>query len=135
MFVKIAKLGAAVVEVMINEGSTVEQALSAAAIEATGFQVRVNGRTPCGTLADKDTITLVPAVKGGSGEIMVKVAKLGTAVKEVMLGEGSSVNDALEAAEMEATGFQVRVNGREAGGACLRSGDVITLVPAVKGGN
>lgn len=133
MFIKVAKLGAAVKEVMLADGATIEQALAAAEMSAEGFQVRVNGRTPCGTLVDGDTLTLVPAIKGGSGEITVKVAKLGSVVKEVLLAEGSSVNDALAAADMSSDGFQVRVNGREFEGT-LHTGDTITLVPAIKGG-
>lgn len=65
MFVKIAKLGSAVKEVFLEDGADEAAALTAAGVDATGFQVRVNGRTPCGTLKDGDTVTLVPQVKGG----------------------------------------------------------------------
>ena len=65
MFIKVAKLGSAVKEVMMDEGASVEQAVSAAGMSPTGYQVRVNGRTPCGALRDGDTVTLVPAIKGG----------------------------------------------------------------------
>jgi sulfur carrier protein ThiS len=66
MFVKVAKIGSAVKEVMLADGATLEQALAAAEVDSDGFQVRVNGRTPCGTIADGDMITLVPAIKGGN---------------------------------------------------------------------
>ena len=65
MFIKVAKLGAAVKEVMVNEGDSVETAVAAAGMSTVGYQVRVNGRTPCGSLREGDTITLVPAIKGG----------------------------------------------------------------------
>ncbi len=66
MFIKVAKLGSPVKEVMINEGGSVEDAIYAAGMSSTGYQVRVNGRTPCGSLREGDTITLVPSIKGGS---------------------------------------------------------------------
>ena len=130
--VKVAKLGSAVVSVFLADEATLAQAITAAGMSTDGFQVRVNGRTPCETIKDGDMVTLVPAVKGGA-EITVKVAKLGSAIVEVLLSDGATVEDALEAADMDKDGFQVRVNGRTEYGV-LRSGDMITLVPAVKGG-
>lgn len=65
MFVKVAKLGSAVKEVMLADGASADAALGAADMSADGFQVRVNGRNPCGPLKDGDTVTLVPAIKSG----------------------------------------------------------------------
>ena len=66
---------------------------------------------------------------------LIKVAKLGTAVKEVALDDGSDVGDALTAADIESDGFEVRVNGNPAElDTVLRSGDIITLIPQIKGG-
>lgn len=65
----------------------------------------------------------------------IKVAKLGTSVKEVALEGGSRVSDALNAAEVRADGFELRVNGNPVtGDAVLRTGDIVTLVPQIKGG-
>ncbi len=130
--VKVAKLGSAVVELLLEDNATLEEAIAAAGISKDGCDVRINGRNSCGTLNDRDMITLVPAFKGGA-EIMVKVAKLGGVVKEVMLTEGSSVEAALTAAGIDRTGCDLRVNGRSEYGS-LRNGDMITLVPAFKGG-
>jgi len=63
--VKVAKLGSAVVELFLDDAATVDQAIEAAGMSADGFQVRVNGRTPCESLNNGDMITLVPAIKGG----------------------------------------------------------------------
>jgi len=65
----------------------------------------------------------------------VKVAKLGAAVKEVALEAGSDVGDALRAAEMNGDGFEVRLNGNPVdGGETVKSGDIVTLAPQIKGG-
>lgn len=130
--VKVAKLGAAVVELFLDDNATIDQAISAAGLDKTGYDVRVNGRTSCGTLNNGDMVTLVPAIKGGA-EITVKVAKLGSTVNQVLLADGSSVNDAIAAAGLDQTGYDVRVNGRSSYGS-LREGDMITLVPSIKGG-
>ena len=65
----------------------------------------------------------------------VKVAKLGAAVVEVALETGATAAQALAAAEMTAEGFVLRINGAPAEPeAPVRGGDVITLVPKIKGG-
>lgn len=67
--------------------------------------------------------------------ITAKVAKLGGLVKEVALEDNSTVYQALEVAGMDATGMEIKVNGRSHDAEFrLHSGDIITLAPRVKGG-
>ena len=67
--------------------------------------------------------------------MLVKVARLGTAVQELALTENSSVNDALIAAGLEVENEDIRVNSSTASSSTvLREGDIVTLVPKVKGG-
>jgi len=66
----------------------------------------------------------------------VKVAKLGTAVKEVAIDSGSVVEDALRAAEVTAEGFEIRINGNPVNlDSSIKTGDILTLVPQIKGGS
>jgi sulfur carrier protein ThiS len=66
---------------------------------------------------------------------LVKVAKLGSAVKEVALDEGATVANALRAADMTGGDFELRLNGNPAtGDTRVRTGDIITLIPAIRGG-
>jgi sulfur carrier protein ThiS len=71
MFVKIAKLGSRVEEVMVEEGTTIGGALAAAGLTAEGYNIRLNRVD-----ASVDTVlrnggdvtnivTLLPAIKGG----------------------------------------------------------------------
>lgn len=68
--------------------------------------------------------------------ITVKVARLGTAVQEVALSEGASVQAALTAAGLELGGSEeIRINESTAGQSDeVEDGDIVTLVPKVKGG-
>lgn len=69
--------------------------------------------------------------------VTVKVAKLGSAVKELFLSAGSSVRDAIAQSGFTASGLETKRNGRvvEAGDS-VRDGDFLTLVPkTIKGGN
>jgi sulfur carrier protein ThiS len=134
-FVKVAKLGDRVQEFFVDNGATVADALRLAGYNAAGFDLRVNGSPVCPDqpLNDSDILTLVPAIKGG--QYMVKVAKLGERVQEYYLEDGSSVGNALDMAGYSTTGFDLRVNGSPATVYDdLDDGDIITLVPAIKGG-
>lgn len=70
--------------------------------------------------------------------IMVKVAPLGKTVVEVSIPEGSNIKAALEAAASRTTttGYtDLRLNSAPASfGDLVKHGDIITLVPAIRGG-
>jgi uncharacterized Zn ribbon protein len=67
--------------------------------------------------------------------MLVKVARLGTAVQEIALVDGQKVSDALLAADLEVENEDIRVNNSTAAESqILRDGDIVTLVPKVKGG-
>jgi len=67
--------------------------------------------------------------------MLVKVARLGTAVQEIALTEGQNVGQALTAADLSVENEEVRVNNTSASeSTVLRNGDIVTLVPKVKGG-
>ena len=68
--------------------------------------------------------------------ITVKIARLGTAVLEVALEEGANVQAALNAASLEVGGSEeLRINENSASvNDEVDNGDIVTLVPKVKGG-
>jgi len=66
----------------------------------------------------------------------VKVLKLGYAAREVEVGEGTTVDEAIRASGMEGGGYKVTLNGVGADlSALVRDGDIIALTPKVEGGN
>lgn len=68
--------------------------------------------------------------------MLVKIAKIGSRVNEVALSDNATVAEALAAGEQSIpSGHELRVNGEPAGQDFeLEDGDVITLVPQIKGG-
>ena len=135
MLVKIARLGTAVQEIALTDGSKVSDALVAADLTVEAEDIRVNNSSASQdtVLRDGDIVTLVPKVKGG--QRIVKVARLGTAVQEVAVAETATVQEALDAAGIEIENEDVRVDGRSSElGAQIGSGSLITIVPKVKGG-
>ncbi len=98
--VKVARLGNTVEEVALNEGASVQDALTAADLAVDGEDVRINSSNAGLTdeVRNGDIITLVPKVKGG--QKIVKVARLGSTVVDVAVDNDAIVEDALEAADV-----------------------------------
>jgi molybdopterin converting factor small subunit len=135
MLIKVARLGNAVTEVALTSGSTVESALTAADLAVDNEEIRVNNSSASlsQTLRDGDIVTLVPKVKGG--QKIVKVARLGNAVVTVAVAEDATVQDALDAADITVENEDIRIDEHSADSDDrIGSGNLITIVPKVKGG-
>jgi len=134
--VKVARLGTAVQEVALNEGASVQAALSAAGLEIGGSEeIRINESTAGlnDEVEDSDIVTLVPKVKGG--QKTVRVARLGSAVVEVAVADDATVQNALDAADITLGNEDVRIDSRSVGTSDqIGRADLITIVPKVKGG-
>ena len=133
--VKVARLGNTVQEVALNDGASVQDAITAADLAVDGEDVRVNSSNA--GLSDEvengDIITLVPKVKGG--QKLVKVARLGSTVKEVAVENEAVVEDALIAADVVVENEDIRLDGRSASlSDSIGAATMITIVPKVKGG-
>jgi len=65
----------------------------------------------------------------------VKVARLGDQVKEFFVEEGETVGSLLDEVGIDPEGWDLRVNGVPASRETpLEDGDIVTLVPPIKGG-
>ena len=133
--VKVARMGSTVETVALEDGATVQQALDAASLSVDREEIRVNSTaaTTENVLRTDDIVTLVPKVKGG--QKIVKVARLGSRVIDVAVGNEATVAEALEAAEVVVENEEVRLDGRSADlSDKVGSALMITIVPKVKGG-
>lgn len=67
--------------------------------------------------------------------VLVKVARLGGEVQEFALEDGSTVQDALDRADIEVNGDSIEVNNvRVTETQEIEDGDVIAVIPNIKGG-
>ena len=133
--VKVARLGNTVQEVALNEGSSVQDALTAADLAVDGEDIRINSSNSNLTdvVRNGDIITLVPKVKGG--QKLVKVARLGSTVEEVAVPNDATIEYALEAADVVVDNEDIRLDGRSASlSDSIGNASMITIVPKVKGG-
>lgn len=112
---RIGRLPGTLASVALEDGATIADALSAAELDATGFEVRRNGQTASMTdrVAEDDNILLTRQIKGNQG-ITVKAGRLPGTLQTVAVEEGTTVAEVLRHANLDASGFEVRVNGTTA---------------------
>ena len=143
MFVKIAKLGAPVNEVVANPGQSIQSVLDENGVAYNRTDgIALNGvpatlQTGVRLPADKAyaTVAITPQVKGGV-QFFVKVGNSGGTVTEVLVESGWSVKRAIEGAGLDPNGKSVTVNGVASALDRVLSGNetLILLTAPVKGG-
>ena len=68
------------------------------------------------------------------GSIMIRAGKMPGKIHDLALTENQTVQAALEAAKLNATGYEVRVNGEDCRmGDVLKEGDTVLLVRSIRG--
>ena len=139
--VKVGLVPGAIKEYAVEDRTSAKTALEIAEINTTGYVVRLNGDVVTdleGTLLrDGDSLLVTRQIKGNR-TIMVKAGKVPGAIAEYAVESGSTVETVLEAAEIETTGFTVRLNGdvvTDFSGTRLSDGDSVLVTRQIKGNN
>ena len=139
MKIRVLKLGEAATELgNLPEGATVQDVMEALAQRNDwkwdGYSVMVNGMTAVGwtQLKDNDIITMSPKVEGGA---RVKILKLGCSAQQVDVPDGSTLAEALVAANLNTAGYSIMKNGSVSSTIDkVSEGDIVTLSPKIEGG-
>lgn len=109
---KVAKLPGTVTEIAVESGTTFAQAIEFAGQDATGFEVKADGRTITDLNQSVDGVSMILLAKRVKGNATIKVAKLPGTVTEVAVENGTSFAQVIEFAGQDATGFEVKADGR-----------------------
>lgn len=109
---RIGQLPGRINEFAVEAGTTLEQALTIAEINPDGFEVKVDGVkvTDFNTdVSGAGLVLLSKMVKGNSG--MVRIGQLPGRIQEFAVEAGTTLEQALTIAELNADGFEVKVDG------------------------
>ena len=109
---KIGTVPGAVNEFLLEDGTTVKQALELANLSTTGFDIRMDGAVATlDTVVPNGTqlIILAKQIKGNSP--VVKIGTVPGAINEYALESGCTVAQALELANVTPTGYDFRLDG------------------------
>jgi len=111
---RVGKMPGRITEVVVETGTTIKEVLELAELDATGFEIKVDGNTATlDTKVTEDTnlVILAQQVKGNSEKI-VRVGKMPGRIQEILVQPGMKVREVLAMAELDATGFEVKVDGQ-----------------------
>lgn len=135
--IKVAVLPGKVQEFVLEAGATFNDAFALAEVQADGFEVKADGRTVTDyneQVGGTSMILLAKRVKGNA-PTTVKVAMLPGKVVEIALDDSASFYEALEEAELDADGYEVKADGRTVSNFDEQIGNtsMILLAKKVKG--
>lgn len=135
---KIGTVPGAIKEFLLENNTTVGQALEMAGLSAAGFDIRMDGvSATVDTIVVEGTqlIVLAKQIKGNSDEVILKVGVVPGAINEFAVEEGSTVAEVLELAGLSATGYDIRLDGEVVTVADLIEEDsqLLVLAKQIKG--
>lgn len=138
--VKVGVMPGRLEEFAVENGITIRELLEIADINHSGYDVKVDGVKVTdldGTTVSDSTrlVLLVKQVKGNSGG-QVKIGVMPGRLNEFALEIGITVAEALQLAELDPTGYDVKVDGVKVDpntATITESTNLILLVKQVKG--
>lgn len=132
--IKVGVLPGAIVEYLVEEGTTVAQALEMAQLSSEGYDVRLDGdnvelETVIPTTAK--VLVLVKKIKGNVS--IIKIGVLPGAIVNYSYEEVMTVKEALDIAGLNPEGYDIRLDGNNVNLDDMADGQVLILVKKIKG--
>ena len=125
-------------EVAVELGASVADVLNIAELDATGYDIKVDGeKVDSGYAVNESTnlILLVKQVKGNAGGL-VRIGVMPGRISEYAVEEGATVADAIAMAGLSTDGYEVKVDGSKVDPQTTKVTDstgLILLAKQVKG--
>ena len=132
--ITIGKVPGSLQNIAVEDGASVADALSVAGLSADGYEIRLNGSVASleSSVPDGAKIFLVKKIKGNQS--IVTVGKVPGSLRDVAVESGASVQDVLNIAELDASGYEIRLNGVVADlDTTVTDGAKLFLVKKIKG--
>jgi putative ubiquitin-RnfH superfamily antitoxin RatB of RatAB toxin-antitoxin module len=135
--IRIGHVPGTIKEVALEDGATVAQALVAADLDSTGYEIKAGGRTLISgdVLTNGALVLLTKQIKGNMPDaISVRAGMVPGTIKEVAVECGATVAAALRAAELDSTGYEIKAGGRTLSLTdVVTAGMLILLTKQIKG--
>ncbi|MGN0302139.1 MAG: hypothetical protein ACI4BI_04610 [Anaerotardibacter sp.] len=133
--VKCGSMPGRIQEVAVEDNATVAEILEVAGLEIGSKEVKVDG-----VVADENTVAgtakLVLLVQKVKGNAIVKAGVMPGKIGEYAVEDNATVADILEIADLDATGYEIKVDGQVSElGATAGTAKLVLLARKVKGNN
>lgn len=134
---RVGKMPGRITEVVVEVGTSIKDVLELVELDATGFEIKVDGNTATlDTKVTEDTnlVILAQQVKGNSEKI-VRVGKMPGRIQEILVQPGMKVREVLAMAELDPAGFEIKVDGQQSSldATVTENTNLIILAAQVKG--
>ena len=134
---RVGKMPGRITEVVVEVGTSIKDVLELVELDATGFEIKVDGNTATlDTKVTEDTnlVILAQQVKGNSEKI-VRVGKMPGRIQEILVQPGMKIREVLAMAELDPTGFEIKVDGQQSSldATVTENTNLIILAAQVKG--
>jgi biotin carboxyl carrier protein len=135
--VRVGMMPGQINEYAVNVGDTIASVLSLAGLNATGYEVKVDGATTSTSAVVTSStalILLTKQVKGNSVKT-VRVGKMPGQINEYAVNVGDSIKSVLTLAGLSAAGYEIKVDGATSSDSATvtSSTALILLTKQVKG--
>lgn len=137
--VRVGMMPGRINEFAVEEGASVADVLALAELDATGYDVKVDGEkvdpTSAFVTANTSLILLAKQVKGNADKT-IRVGMMPGRINEFAVEVGTLIADVLELAELNSAGYDVKVDGTKVDPENAYVGDntsLILLAKQVKG--
>jgi uncharacterized UPF0146 family protein len=134
--VKAGQMPGRIVEVVVEVGSTVGQVLEIAGLDATGYEIKMDGVAVQSTDVITEATNLILLVKlvKGNAERLVKLGQMPGRIVEIAVDSESTIGEALTLAGLDPSGYEIKKDGTPTtADAKVGEASLILLVKQVKG--
>lgn len=137
--VRVGVMPGKIQEVAVEVGTPISQVIEFAGLNATGYDVKVDGtKVDASTATVTESTSLILLVKQvkGNADGVVRVGMMPGKINEFAVEIGTPIADLLDQAGLEATGYDVKVDGEKVDLSTAKvtsSTSLVLLVKQVKG--
>ena len=109
--VKVGVMPGRINEFAVDSNDTISQVLAVAEIDAAGYEVKADGVKVTDFSRPVGSTQLILLTKQVKGNAVVKVGVMPGRVNEFYVEDGASVQQILATADVDASGYEVKVDG------------------------
>lgn len=108
--IKVGVMPGKLTEIVVNDGTTAKEAFQLADLDVSGYEMRLDG-----AVIDEDVVinngNLLVAMKKIKGNATLKVGVMPGKLTEIAILEGTNAKDAFALAEIDTSGYELRLDG------------------------
>ena len=132
--IKVGVMPGKLTEVVAEEGTKVKEIFALAEIDIEGYELRLDGEKvkESDEVHSGNLLVAMKKIKGNSSTL--KVGVMPGKLTEIVIGEETTAFQAFDLAEIDVTGYEIRLDGEKIDGDCtVNGGNLLVAMKKIKG--